>query len=121
MGHHEHGDAAHDDERRIDDPNADQRDDHPIGTTTGTGAGATAGAVAGMAVAGPPGAVAGAVVGGIAGGATGHGIAEATNPDGDDVSGDVIADPGTKDRTAGVEDDLTGTEEVWREGGTGRV
>ena len=84
-----------DDRRRADDPNAENRDDHPVGTTTGTGAGATAGAVAGMAVAGPPGAVVGGVVGGIAGGAAGHGVAEAANPEGDEVSGDKIPDPGT--------------------------
>lgn len=87
----------HDDDRRIDDPNSEQRDDHPVGTTTGTGAGATAGAVAGMAVGGPPGAVVGGVVGGMAGGAAGHGVAEAANPEGDEVSGDVIPDPGTRD------------------------
>lgn len=87
-----------DDDRRIDDPNSENRDDHPVGTATGTGAGATAGAVAGMAVGGPPGAVVGGVVGGVAGGATGHGVAEAVNPDGDEVSGDVIPDPGTRDR-----------------------
>ena len=85
------------DERRIDDPNAENRDDHPVGTTTGTGAGATAGAVAGAAVAGPAGAVVGGVIGGIAGGAAGHETAEKVNPDGDDVSGDKIPDPGTKD------------------------
>jgi phage tail tape-measure protein len=90
-----------DDERRIDDPNAENRDDHPVGTGTGTGAGATAGAVAGAAVAGPPGAVIGGVVGGVAGGMAGHGIAEKANPDGDEVSGDKIPDPGTgrRDRT----------------------
>jgi phage tail tape-measure protein len=86
------------DERRIDDPNSENRDDHPVGTTTGTGAGATAGAVAGAAVAGPAGAVVGGVIGGVVGGATGHEVAEKVNPDGDEVSGDHIADPGTKDR-----------------------
>ena len=85
------------DDRRLDDPNSENRDDHPVGTTTGTGAGATAGAVAGMAVAGPPGAVVGGVAGGIAGGAAGHGVAGAVNPDGDEVSGDVVPDPGTRD------------------------
>ncbi|HVM03053.1 MAG TPA: hypothetical protein VM263_10325 [Acidimicrobiales bacterium] len=92
-----------DDSRRIDDPNAEDRDDHPVGTGTGTGAGATAGAVAGAAVGGPPGAVVGGVVGGVAGGAAGHGVAEAVNPEGDPVSGDRIPDPGTgdEDRTAG--------------------
>lgn len=91
MDHHQ------DDSRRIDDPNSENRDDHPVGTGTGTGAGATAGAVAGAAVAGPPGAVIGGVVGGIAGGAAGHGVADAVNPDGDEVSGDHIPDPGTGD------------------------
>jgi phage tail tape-measure protein len=85
------------DERRIDDPNAEDRDDHPVGTTTGTGAGATAGAVAGAAVGGPAGAVVGGVIGGVAGGAAGHEVADKVNPDGDDVSGDKIPDPGTKD------------------------
>ncbi|HVM04290.1 MAG TPA: hypothetical protein VM242_03865 [Acidimicrobiales bacterium] len=86
-----------DDSRRIDDRNAEDRDDHPVGTGTGTGAGATAGAVAGAAVAGPPGAVVGGVVGGIAGGAAGHGVADAVNPEGDEVSGDRVPDPGTGD------------------------
>ncbi|MFP5377009.1 MAG: hypothetical protein ACLGIO_09540 [Acidimicrobiia bacterium] len=86
-----------DDSRRIDDPNAEDRDDHPVGTGTGTGAGATAGAVAGAAVGGPAGAVVGGVVGGVAGGAAGHGVAEAVNPEGDRVSGDRIPDPGTGD------------------------
>lgn len=84
-----------DDSRRANDPNAEDRDDHPLGTTTGTGAGATAGAVAGMAVGGPVGAAVGGVVGGVAGGAAGHGLADAVNPEGDVVSGDKIADPGT--------------------------
>lgn len=84
-----------DDTRRADDPNAQDRDDHPIGTTTGTGAGATAGAVAGMAVGGPVGAAIGGVVGGVAGGAVGHGVADAANPEGDVVSGDTVPDPGT--------------------------
>lgn len=86
-----------DDSRRADDPNAADRDDHPLGTITGTGAGATAGAVAGMAVGGPVGAAIGGVVGGAAGGAAGHGLANAVNPEGDVVSGDRIADPGTGD------------------------
>ena len=85
------------DERRANDPNAEDRDDHPVGTTTGTGAGATAGAVIGGAVGGPAGAVVGGVVGGVAGGAAGHGIADKANPEGDVVSGDKIPDPGTKD------------------------
>ena len=85
------------DERRADDPNAEDRDDHPVGTTSGTGAGATAGAVAVAAVGGPVGAVVGGVVGGVAGGAAGHGIADKVNPEGDEVSGDKIPDPGTKD------------------------
>ena len=84
------------DERRIDDPNSENRDDHPVGTTSGTGAGATAGAVAGAAVAGPAGAVVGGVIGGVAGGAAGHGIADKVNPEGDEESGDKIPDPGTK-------------------------
>ena len=86
-----------DDTRRADDPNAEDRDDHPVGTGTGTGAGATAGAVAGMAVGGPVGAVIGGVVGGAAGGAAGHGVADAVNPEGDEVSGDTVPDPGSKD------------------------
>lgn len=85
------------DERRADDPNSEDRDDHPVGTTTGTGAGATAGAVAGAAVGGPAGAVVGGVIGGVAGGAAGHGIAEKANPEGDEVSGDKVPDPGTAD------------------------
>ena len=88
-----------DDTRRANDPNAEDRDDHPVGTGTGTGAGATAGAVAGMAVGGPPGAVVGGLVGGAAGGAAGHAVAEQVNPDGDEVSGDVVPDPGTGERT----------------------
>ena len=63
------------DDRRLDDPNAEDRDDHPVGTTAGTGAGATAGAVAGAAVGGPVGAVVGGVVGGAVGGAAGHEVA----------------------------------------------
>ena len=87
--------GTHNEDRRANDPNVENRDDHPVGTTTGTGTGATAGAVAGMAVAGPPGAIVGAVVGGVAGGLAGHGIADAANPEGDVVDGDVIPDPGT--------------------------
>ena len=84
------------DRLRADDPNSENRDDHPVGTTTGTGTGATVGAVAGAAVGGPVGAVIGGVVGGVAGGAAGHGIADKANPEGDEVSGDKVADPGTK-------------------------
>jgi phage tail tape-measure protein len=84
------------DERRADDPNSEDRDDHPVGTTVGTGAGATAGAVAGAAVGGPVGAVVGGVIGGVAGGTAGHGVADDINPEGDEVSGDKIPDPGTK-------------------------
>jgi outer membrane lipoprotein SlyB len=87
-----------DDSRRANDPNAENRDDHPVGTTSGTGAGATAGAVGGMAIGGPAGAVVGGVVGGIVGGAAGHGIADVLNPEGDQVSGDRIRDPGTDER-----------------------
>lgn len=85
------------DERRANDPNSENRDDHPVGTTSGTGAGATAGAVAGAAIAGPAGAVVGGVIGGVAGGAAGHAAADKVNPEGDEVSGDKIPDPGTKD------------------------
>jgi phage tail tape-measure protein len=84
------------DERRADDPNSENRDDHPVGTTSGTGAGATAGAVAGAAVGGPAGAVVGGVVGGVAGGAAGHAVADKANPEGDEVSGDKVPDPGTQ-------------------------
>ncbi len=86
------------DDRRADDPNSENRDDHPVGTTTGTGAGATAGAVAGAAVGGPVGAVIGGVVGGVVGGVGGHEVADKVNPEGDEVSGDKIPDPGTEDR-----------------------
>lgn len=86
-----------DDRHRADDANRENRDDHPIGTTTGTGAGATIGAVTGAAIAGPAGAIVGGVVGGVAGGLAGHKVADMANPEGDQVSGDVIADPGTKD------------------------
>lgn len=89
-----------DDERRLEDPNAEDRDDHPVGTGTGTGAGATAGAVAGMVVGGPPGAVVGGLIGGVAGGVAGHGVADAVNPEGDEVSGDKIPDPGAGDSEA---------------------
>ncbi|MBW3556896.1 MAG: hypothetical protein KY454_08155 [Actinobacteria bacterium] len=89
------GPLERDDTRRANDPNAEDRDDHPIGTTTGTGAGATAGAVAGMAAGGPAGAAIGGVVGGVAGGLAGHGVADVVDPEGDVVSGDKIADPGT--------------------------
>jgi uncharacterized protein YcfJ len=85
------------DARRAKDPNSEDRDDHPVGTTSGTGAGATAGAVIGTAVGGPAGTVIGGVVGGVAGGLAGHGIADKVNPEGDEVSGDKIPDPGTKD------------------------
>ena len=84
-----------DDSRRFQDTNADNRDDHPIGTVTGTGAGATIGAVAGATFGGPIGAVVGGAIGGVAGGLAGHGIADAINPEGDEVSGDKIPDPGT--------------------------
>jgi hypothetical protein len=96
---HEEVHPAHPgDARRIDDPNSENRDDHPVGSVTGTGAGATAGAVAGSIVAGPVGTVVGGVVGGVAGGVAGHKAAEKLNPEGDEVSGDKIADPGTPDR-----------------------
>jgi phage tail tape-measure protein len=84
------------DERRLDDPNSENRDDHPVGTGVGTGAGATTGAVAGSMVAGPVGAVVGGVIGGVAGGIAGHGVAGDINPEGDEVSGDKVPDPGTK-------------------------
>jgi phage tail tape-measure protein len=86
------------DQRRIEDPNSENRDDHPVGTVTGTGTGATAGAVAGSVVAGPAGTVVGGVVGGVVGAVAGHKAAEKLNPEGDEVSGDKIADPGTTDR-----------------------
>jgi hypothetical protein len=85
------------DERRADDPNSEDRDDHPVGSIVGTGAGATTGAVAGTLVGGPVGAVIGGVSGGVAGGIAGHGIAGDLNPKGDEVSGDKVPDPGTKD------------------------
>ena len=86
------------DERRADDPNSENRDDHPVGTVTGTGAGATAGAVAGTIIAGPAGTIVGGVVGGVVGGAAGHEVADKVNPEGDEVSGDKIPDPGTADQ-----------------------
>jgi uncharacterized protein YcfJ len=85
------------DAKRADDPNSEDRDDHPVGTVSGTGAGATAGAVIGSAVAGPAGTVVGGVVGGVAGGLAGHGVADKANPEGDEVSGDKVADPGAED------------------------
>ena len=44
----------------------------------------------------PAGVVVGGVVGGVAGGLAGHEAAEKANPEGDEVSGDKLADPGTK-------------------------
>ena len=85
-----------DDRRRLNDPNAENRDDHPVGTATGTGAGATTGAVAGLALGGPAGAVIGGALGGVVGGLAGHEAAEAVNPEGDQVSGNRIPDPGTR-------------------------
>lgn len=84
-------------DRRIDDPGSENRDKHPVGTTSGTGAGATAGAVVGSALGGPVGAVVGGVVGGVAGAAAGHGVAAAANPEGDEVDGNVVPDPGAGD------------------------
>jgi hypothetical protein len=52
----DHDDEHPGDARRAEDPNSEDRDDHPVGTTTGTGAGATTGALVGGAVAGPAGA-----------------------------------------------------------------
>lgn len=92
------GDPTHPgDDRRAKDPNSENRDDHPVGTVVGTGAGATTGAVAGTLIGGPAGAVVGGVIGGVAGGIAGHGVAGDLNPEGDEVSGDIIPDPGTKD------------------------
>lgn len=83
-------------DRRIDDPGVENRDKHAVGTTTGTGAGAATGAVVGTVLGGPGvGTVIGGVVGGVIGGAAGHGAAAVVNPDGDQVDGDVIPDPGT--------------------------
>ncbi|MDQ4098338.1 MAG: hypothetical protein M3144_10790 [Actinomycetota bacterium] len=84
-----------DDNRRLNDPNAENRDQHPVGTATGTGAGATTGAVAGLAMGGPVGAVIGSVAGGVVGGLAGNRAAQVANPEGDTVSGDKIPDPGT--------------------------
>lgn len=84
-------------DRRFADPGVENRDEHPVGTTSGTGAGAAVGATVGMAVGGPPGAVVGGVIGGVVGGATGHGVAAAVHPTGDQVDGDVIPDPGAGD------------------------
>jgi hypothetical protein len=91
-------------DRRAHDPGWENRDDHPVGTTSGTGAGATAGAAVGAAVGGPAGAVIGGVIGGVAGGAIGHGIAEKVNPEGDQVDGNVVPDPGTGHRAEGRSD-----------------
>ena len=88
-------DADRDDQRRLDDPNAENRDDHPVGTTAGTGAGAATGATVGMMIGGPAGAVIGGAIGGVVGGLAGHEAAEAVNPEGDQVSGTRIPDPGT--------------------------
>ena len=82
-------------DRRIADPGVENRDHHPVGTTTGTGAGAVTGAVVGTVLGGPIGTVVGGVVGGIVGGAAGHGVAAAVHPEGDQVDGDIIPDPGT--------------------------
>ena len=95
MTHSDHSSPRPGDERRFDDTNSENRDDHPVGTGVGTGAGATVGAVIGSA-AGPVGTVVGGVIGGVVGGVTGHAVADKVNPDGDEVSGDVIPDPGTK-------------------------
>ncbi len=89
------GRALRPEDRRIADPGVEHRDQHPIGTTSGTGAGAVTGAVVGTVIGGPVGAAVGGVVGGVLGGAAGHGIAAAVNPDGDEVDGDIIPDPGT--------------------------
>jgi len=82
-------------DRRIADPGVEDRDAHPIGTTTGTGAGATIGAIAGAGLGGPVGAAVGGVIGGALGAAAGHVTAAAINPEGDVVDGNVIPDPGT--------------------------
>jgi len=87
-------------DRRIADPNVENRDDHPVGTTSGTGAGATIGAVAGMGLGGPVGAVIGGVVGGVVGGGLGHEIADRVNPEGDEVDGDIVPDPHASDPDA---------------------
>lgn len=90
-------DGSIDHDRRIEDPGVENRDKHPVGTTSGTGAGAAVGATAGMGVAGPVGAVVGGVIGGVVGGAVGHGAAAAVHPEGDQVDGDVVPDPGATD------------------------
>jgi hypothetical protein len=82
-------------DRRIADPGVEDRDAHPVGTTTGTGAGATIGAVAGATVGGPVGAAVGGLIGGALGAATGHATAAAIHPEGDVVDGNVVPDPGT--------------------------
>jgi len=97
-------------DRRIADPGVEDRDKHPVGTTTGTGAGAATGAIVGTVLGGPGvGTVVGGVVGGVIGGAAGHGAAAVVNPEGDRVDGDVIPDPGT-DHTH-VDHDPTVVEE----------
>jgi phage tail tape-measure protein len=90
-------DETHD--RRLADPGVENRDHHPVGTTTGTGAGAVAGAVVGTVLAGPVGTVVGGVVGGVMGGVAGHGVAAVVHPEGDQVDGDIIPDPGTTAHT----------------------
>ena len=47
MTHSDNSSDRPGDERRFDDTNSENRDDHPIGSGVGTGAGATAGAIAG--------------------------------------------------------------------------
>lgn len=89
------GRALRPEDRRIADPGVENRDQHPVGTTTGTGAGAVTGAVVGTVLGGPVGTVVGGAVGGVLGGAAGHGVAAAIKPEGDAVDGDVIPDPGT--------------------------
>jgi uncharacterized membrane protein len=84
-------------DRRAEDPGVEDRDEHPVGTTSGTGAGAAVGATVGMGLGGPPGAVIGGVIGGVVGGVTGHGVAAAVHPTGDEVDGDVVPDPGAGD------------------------
>jgi hypothetical protein len=97
-------------DRRIADPGVEDRDKHPVGTTTGTGAGAATGAIVGTVLGGPGvGTVVGGVVGGVIGGAAGHGAAAVVHPEGDQIDGDVIPDPGTSNRT--VDDDRIVVEE----------
>jgi uncharacterized membrane protein len=91
-------------DRRIADPGVEDRDAHPVGTTTGTGAGASIGAVAGATFGGPVGAVVGGVIGGALGAATGHATAAAVHPEGDAVDGDVIPDPGTDGTRSSIDD-----------------